>query len=160
MQLFLLNQMNPYLIQHQLILKFNPIKELQLPHTNTSILLLLRAEHGPLNGTQHKLIHYEYYNIINTINNGHIQYFKCKKECCTRNNSGRCKYCINKIEDVNHFLMNCKQYNWQRNYLLYEITPIFYQNNIKINLQNILFSPKSLSWHHRKLILSSMQFCN
>eukprot|EP01084_Bolivina_argentea_P040354 74578_1 len=134
---------------------YNALKELRLPQYQTTILIQLRSEHCPLNATNHVLKHYKYYKNMHAINNGHLQFIKCNNKCCALNNSGKCNYC-NKIEDVYHYIINCKKYNNHRKQLMYSIMPIYLQYHLTISLKTILFPPKSLTWAHRKLVLQSI----
>ncbi len=146
---------NIYLWRYYINIHFNALKELRIPQYQIAILMQLRSEHSPLNLTQHKLQHYKYYKNMHEINNGHLQIMKCDQQCCNLNNSGRCNHC-NKIEDVHHFIFNCKQYDNYRQQLLYHVIPIYLQYNMNISLKTLLFPPKSLTWAHRKMVLQSI----
>ncbi len=76
-------------------------------------------------------------------------------ECCSGNNSGRCDVC-NRVEDVEHYIMNCRKYNVQRQNLFEIASPTLQQNGFDLNLKNVLFPPIRLNWQHRKLILDSL----
>ncbi len=156
---------NIYKWKYWIMEHYNALKELNLNLTQiqSSILIQLRSEQCPLNTTKHKLNHYKHYEYIHKINNvnglpiiNKLTYINCKNKCCSKINSGRCNYCIDEIENVNHYIMDCSYYKIQRKHLFYIITSIYHQYQIQIELKTILFPPKSLTWKHRKLILSSI----
>ena len=82
-------------------------------------------------------------------------YMKCNLECCTRNNNGMCDFCGDK-ETVYHFLIACPKYKPSRDIFLNCVNNSFMIYDIQLNLENILFPPKALSWHHRKMVLDSL----
>ena len=120
-----------------------------------AILNRLRTEHIGLNWYFHSLRHYPYYK-QQLQNYGFIRtYLKCQSQCCTKNNNGFCTSCDEK-ETVYHYLIECTKYDHLRNNFLYCIEDIFMMYDINLTLENILFPPKALSWHHRKMILDSL----
>ena len=116
-----------------------------------SILTQLRTGHIKLNSCLHQLQHMKYYK-----NNRNTKYLKCDNICCEENNSGICKYCQNKPETVYHFVMECKQYETQRNILYIKTMRVLTKYILDFSLKNILFPPKNINNQHRKHILDSV----
>ncbi len=143
---------NIYLWRHHITKYYEPSKELELDRFQNCILIQLRSGHIKLNNYLHIQKHQKYYYQKNKINKGHIQYMTCNNKCCVNNNTGRCCHC-NKIEDVHHFVLNCPNYQIQRNLLFDIIRPLYGQ--FELNLKNILFPPLH-RWEHRKMVLSSL----
>ncbi len=145
---------------------YKPIDEYEyLPGIGIKILNALRAEVMDLNINLHVRQHQQQYRNQYKTQNGHIQFIICNEACCKENNSGRCIY-DNALETVNHFVMECKQFQIQRNELQSKIAPIFYYYNIPFTLKTLFFAPKyyindngekkKLRWEHRKMVLNSI----
>ena len=75
-----------------------------------TIISQLRTEHIKLNKCMHMLQHYPYYKNQIKSDGKLWKYIKCEDDCCISNNSGFCAHCYNKIEDVYHFIMECKMF--------------------------------------------------
>ena len=92
----------------------------------------------------------EYYK-----NNGD-NIFICNKKCCIDNNNGNCSYCVDKIESVHHFIMNCVKYKIQRDILYLATMKVFYLYQLDFSLKNLLFPPPNINNKHRKHIFDSL----
>ena len=138
--------------------KWNIFKEYQeinidiqiLSKLNFCVLTQLRTGHIKLNFYFHQLKHVDVYK--SNIN----QLLRCDKNCCIENNSGLCVFCVNKIETVQHFVMECKKYEKHRNILYLETMKILYLYEYDFSLKNLLFPPPNIKNQHRKHIFDSL----
>eukprot|EP01083_Nonionella_stella_P147185 463944_1 len=130
-----------------------------LNHLQYGILTQLRTEHIRIQYYIHKLHHYSYYKEQHRHNHHHIQHIRCTLSDCECKD-GICQFCNdNKYGNVKHLILECPQIDIMREQY---ITPCInlvrrtYHTSPLPLLQALLFPPKNVRWHHRKMILSSI----
>ena len=123
-----------------------------LSNLNISIITQLRSNHIKLNGIMHQLQHIILYKKQIKLHQEMRYYMQCNLSCCESNNSGRCSFCVNKIEDAYHFIMECKHYKKNRFKLYCECMQIFIKYQMNFSLKNMLFPPLNMSQQHREHI--------
>ena len=88
-----------------------------------------------------------------------MQIMECHGNCCSSINHGKCPFCINEMESVYHFIMECPKYRKMRFLLYCNVMQILNQYQYSFSLKNILFPPPNINQQHRKQIYDSLCIC-
>ena len=123
-----------------------------------AILTRLRSGHIQLNLCLHQIRHRNYYQNQYESYGKILNYLKCEEQCCINNQSGKCGFCCDQYESVQHYLMECKQYTKLRFILYCRSMMILNKYQLDFKLQNLLF-PNDLI-HHADMKLLYEQICS
>ena len=117
-----------------------------------AILTRLRSGRIQLNLCLHQLRRREHYSNQYKLYGKIINYFDYDKQCCMKNNNGKCTFCCDHYESVQHYLMECKQFSKSRYILYCRSMMILNKYQLDFNLKNLLFPNDLIHTNDMKLL--------